>query len=283
MWGQSHSYEGTVRGALADLAFIDARDDELKNAFTSLEAAGYWSAFGACGALQALLHGATDVTGELAAIYARIASLLGYYDVARHLSDREWEELLTDVRDWASEAPRSVDDMLARYGAYSFGRAGEWGRSFAYASASDSTWLHFVFEYVDGKVGNRRLRWLFISDSRDHVFEVGGTAPAVGPEQAYRELLIAALHADEARIRGLVVPDERASVLWRRAYPADVAAALAEQYRTMDVIRTPPPEDPRRVYLLSDGYPGPLAVVHDGSSWKVDATPLIESRTPESE
>jgi len=156
-------------------------------------------------------------------------------------------------------------------------RRGSWCGPYVNSSRRPGSGLRFL----SPKVGNRCLRWIFLSDSRDHVFEVGGTAPDDGPERAYRELLIAALYADEARIRGLLVPDERASVLWKRAYPAEVAAALAEQYRTMDVIRTPPPEDPRRVYLLSDGYPGPLAVVHDGSSWKVDATPLIESRTPE--
>jgi hypothetical protein len=96
-----------------------------------------------------------------------------------------------------------------------------------------------------------------------------------GPEDAYREFLIASLSGDRDRLLRRIMMYEDPAVLWQGAYPEDVAAALANHYRTMHV-RVPQPSPP--VFLTSDGFFFPLAVVQEGSRWVIDPDPLIRAR-----
>lgn len=102
------------------------------------------------------------------------------------------------------------------------------------------------------------------------------------PEGAYRRFMLANLAGQEKEIRPLIVDHENADILWRdAAYPKDVAAALAEQYRQMEITRVKLPsqdETPDRVLLGSSASPIPLAVVRIEGVWRVDASPIIEFR-----
>ena len=99
---------------------------------------------------------------------------------------------------------------------------------------------------------------------------------AASPEAVYRQLLLAMLTADEKTIRALVVDSHGVEVLWEGEYPKEVAALLAEQYRTMEISRQN--SDTERVELVSSAVPFPLTVSRIGGSWKVDAGPIIDAR-----
>ncbi len=101
------------------------------------------------------------------------------------------------------------------------------------------------------------------------------------PENAYRQFMLADLAGEEQTIRPLIVDHENADVLWQGAYPKDVAALLAEQYRQMEITRATQPgqeERPDRVLLQSSASPIPLTVVKVGDIWKVDAGPITGFR-----
>ncbi len=97
------------------------------------------------------------------------------------------------------------------------------------------------------------------------------------PEAAYRQLMVAMLMADEQTIRDVIVDRDDADVLWKGQYPKDVAALLAEQYRTMEISKKAG-EDTEQVALHSSAFPLPLTVRKVGGYWKVDAGPIIEAR-----
>jgi hypothetical protein len=99
----------------------------------------------------------------------------------------------------------------------------------------------------------------------------------VTPEETYRSFMIANLSGDESAIRPLVLDHDNAEVLWQGAYPPNVAATLAEQYRTMEISRVGTP-NADRVVLQSSAAPMPLTVVNVDGDWKVDAEPIIEFR-----
>jgi hypothetical protein len=101
------------------------------------------------------------------------------------------------------------------------------------------------------------------------------------PEAAYRRFMLANLTGDEQAIRPLIVDHEDADILWQGAFPKDVAALLAEQYRKMEITRvTLPGQDGEsdRVLLQSSASPIPLTVVKSGGKWKLDASPIIKVR-----
>jgi len=101
------------------------------------------------------------------------------------------------------------------------------------------------------------------------------------PEGAYRRFMLANLTGNEQAIRPFVLDHKDADVLWEGAYPKDVAALLAQQYREMEITRLRSPgedENAERVLLQSSASPIPLAVVNVGGTWKVDASPIIEFR-----
>ena len=101
------------------------------------------------------------------------------------------------------------------------------------------------------------------------------------PEEVYRQFLLANLAGDELTIRGLILEHDGAEILWRGPYPKDVAALLAEQYRTMEIVRVKPRGHKERadtVFLQSSTSPIPMAVVRVDGKWRVDASPIIEFR-----
>ena len=88
--------------------------------------------------------------------------------------------------------------------------------------------------------------------------------------------MLATLEESEARIRSLIVDRPGAEVLWQGAYPPEVARMLAEQYRSMDIIRVAGTE--KRVTLKSTATPSSLDVLFDGQSWRLDPAPIIAFR-----
>jgi hypothetical protein len=272
MYEVGRPFERVVRGALADLAFIDERDDELAAAFAQLRRRGQFSAYGTYGVLCAAL-GPGDYTEALASIYACVAAQLGYFEPARRLSDLEWARI-SNVESWAREKPRSRDDVIARLGPPSYQCPAQRPSVLAYAGPNDSAWL-----YLDLPPDADELRGIRLPTApfATACIDLRARAEeAVAPEDVYRQFLIASLSGDEASIRPLILPREDPSLLWAGAYPEDVARLLAAQYRSVQVMRVSAPAE--SVSLVSEAFPEPLTLLRAGSSWLVDPEPLLRLR-----
>jgi hypothetical protein len=98
------------------------------------------------------------------------------------------------------------------------------------------------------------------------------------PEAVYRQFMLALVPGKQAEISALILDHPEAEILWvGQPYPTSVAAALAEQYRTMQITRDPSSTDDR-VVLNSSAVPAPMTVVQADGTWKLDAGPLIKLR-----
>lgn len=288
MYGVDQSYETLVRGRLSDLAFIDAREKRLELRWKRLERDGYWSQLGMYGALASAVPSLEDYTHRLASIYARVASSMGYFEPARRAPQSEWEEWQREVVPWATAEPRTRADILARFKEPAYCGSSQSAPVLAYAGPTDDAWLYFDLELAeDSPRGSYRVRYLRlpIRSLRRSLVDVSRPSRRFAlpdeddsPESAYRRFLIAELFADESALRELALPDENNAFLWKRAYPEDVAVLLAEQHRTMAVLRVEAPPQPSRVYLSSSGCPVPLAVVKTSEGWKIEARPLADLR-----
>jgi len=276
MFGTDSSYEGTVRSQLLDLAFIDDRDADLQAAFDQLRADGLFTALGTYGALAAALGGQSDYTNELASIYARVAAHMGYFEPARRLTPEEWERAC--AHDYVAERCATPSDVIERLGPPSYQNAATSPPVLAYAGASDHAWLYFDFRVRHEERTLMRVRRP-ISPFRASVVPAGEVSNAGpdSPEEAYRKFFVAMLSGDEARLAPMVVQHESLAQLYDSAYPDEVAELLANQYQNMDVFRTAPP--PTTIFVASEAFPFPTAVVHDGDSWRVDADALLSFRT----
>jgi hypothetical protein len=106
-----------------------------------------------------------------------------------------------------------------------------------------------------------------------------GQSADAPPETAYRRFALALVSPKQSEISELILDNSDAAILWEGAYPAPVAAALTEQYRTMQITRdnTNDKNTPERVVLSSSAIPS-LTVLKVDGHWKVDAAPLIRIR-----
>lgn len=273
MYGTGQSFEGAVLTQLHDLAFIDAREAEIEREIDLLRAQGLFGALGAWGALASAIRLRSDFTDQLASIYARVATQLGYFAPARRMTNEEWT-FASEVESWATMQPRFMADVEERYGAPSYRRSGQFPSVLGYAGPDDDGWLYFDF---GGNAASRPLEFLRLPVSPFAASVVDlrvQSEEESSPEDVYRRFLIASLSGDEARISPFLVTHEDPTKLWAAAYPDDVASLLASLYREMDVVRVVP--DTETVALVSDGCPIPLTMVKEGSRWKVDADPLIQ-------
>jgi hypothetical protein len=273
MFGSGQSFEITVRAQLADLAFIDEREGELAQAFEDLERNGLWGPLGAWGVLAGLF-GPGNHTDDLAALYARVASKLGYFEPQRRVDSQCWADLQI-ARDWATRRTRSRVDVEARFGPPSYRSASQQPRTFGYTGPLLNAWIIFHF---DGSPEGE-LKWIHVDDDaseREFVDVRPVSIDALIPEDVYRAFLVSTLSGSEPEVRKHTLLHPEPSVLWTEAYPADVARLLADQFRTMSVIRVNPSDSV--VYLISEACPVPLAVINTDSGWKVDPDPLVRFR-----
>jgi hypothetical protein len=97
------------------------------------------------------------------------------------------------------------------------------------------------------------------------------------PEAVYRRFMLALLNPKQSEIVELILNDPDAEILWQGSYPPAVAAALAEQYRTMAITRADG-SNGKQVMLNSSAVPVPMKVALVDGKWKIDARPLIELR-----
>jgi len=293
MYGTNRYFEAAVRCRLIDLAFIDGCESRLEEAWASLESAGYWSSLGMHGAFAAAIPSSENLTYQLASVYARIASTLGYFEPARRASHSQWERIQREVEAWATAERRGPADIVARFGEPAYRARGQGPWVLGYAGPSDEAWLYFDLESVEGGGSyDRRLRYLRLPTKPlrkslvdvcrpPRAFSQPELDEADAPEGVYRRFVTALLSGEEEAARDLVLPFEENEVLWDGPYPEDVAALLREQYRTMDIVRVPPPSQPACVHLVSSGCPVPMPVVKTDTGWKVDARPLAAMRKPE--
>ena len=100
------------------------------------------------------------------------------------------------------------------------------------------------------------------------------------PEGVYRQFMLAILSPSQDEIRSLIIENPEADVLWQGKYPENVAAALRDQYRSMEIKRATSgePIDPDKVNLESSAVPIQLNAVKIDGKWKIDAGPLISLR-----
>ena len=106
---------------------------------------------------------------------------------------------------WASASSRSLIDVLDAFGTPSYRSKAQVPSVVSYAVDGHEEWITFDF-----------------SRGQD-----------VTLEDTYRVFLIASLLGDRDEIEPLLVTAANQEILWASEYPHDVAALLAEQYRTM--------------------------------------------------
>jgi hypothetical protein len=269
MYGVEQHFELAVRSRLQDLAFVDDVGGQLDHLFRTLETDGCFGALGAWGALADAM-GSSACTDQVASIYARIAAALGFFEPARRLTPDEWARAVA-AESWAKGGIRRAD-VEALLGTPSYRTQSRHPRVLAYAGSTDNAWL-----YVDlGQQAEENPPVEFLRLPRAPFSRsVVSLRPSEGlqPEDAYREFLLATLTADRAALDRLTVRHEDHRALSASGYPPDVAQALSKVYRDMAVMRVSAPDDV--VYVASEALPMPLAVVKVGSTWKVDADPLV--------
>lgn len=94
--------------------------------------------------------------------------------------------------------------------------------------------------------------------------------------QVFRQFDRALLTGDKALIQSLIInSEEEAAVLWRGAYPADVAEQLQEMTDDSPINCTPVDQDGKVVQILASGWPFCIEMLHTEEGWKVDAAPII--------
>jgi hypothetical protein len=157
---------------------------------------------------------ASDHTNRVASMFARISTKLGYFKPDRRLTELEWNSL--DVESWATERERVARDVEKRFGAPSYRLAGQCPGVFGYA---DDAWLYFDFDTtVSGKLEVVRLP---IPSLPGSVMDLrpGADDEEGGPEDAYREFLIASLSGDRDRLLPLILAHENPEILWQGVIP----------------------------------------------------------------
>jgi hypothetical protein len=227
---------------------------------------------GAWGVLASAFQLHADFTDQLASIYARVSTRLGYFAPAHQLTSESWTRTC-EVASWVTTQSRSMTDVEERFGVPSYRRAGQRPCVLGYAGPNDEAWLYFDF---DGSAASRQVEFvrLAVNPFAASIVDLRvQTTQESSPEETYRRFLIASLSGDEAQISPFLVAREDPRKLWAGAYPDDVASLLASTYRNMDVVRVSCTTE--TIALVSDGCPVPLTMVQDGSTWKVDAEPLI--------
>jgi hypothetical protein len=268
VYATGQAFEATVTSQLADIAYIDDEDDKLAGALAEMRKNGCSGERGAWGVLASTNRG--ECTEAVASIYARIAALLGAFEPLRRLGAAEWREAATGAAAWARSSTRSRADVEACWGPPSYRVTHQWPGVLAYAGPTDDAWLYFDF------VENNRddaLCFVRLPEALRATSIIDVRPPRIGrePEDVYRAFRSALLGGDEQHLRSLIVAHPDPSVLWKGAYPRDVAAPLDAQQ--VGVARLPTPSNV--VYIASDDLPMPLALVSDGATWRVDADPVV--------
>lgn len=96
------------------------------------------------------------------------------------------------------------------------------------------------------------------------------------PEDVYRRFMLAVLTGRESELRPLVVERPGVDVLWKDAYPPEVAEVLAANYRAMKIVRDF--DAPDKVTMRSPASPMPLDLLMSQGGWRVDPEPIIRFR-----
>lgn len=177
MYGTQSGYEQSILGRLADLAFVDERNETLTALLERLRESRTFISTGVCGALSYYhFPKAKDLTDETASIYAWLASQLDYFEPARRLDAPEWRGLNRRLSKLTSSPRLSPAEVIAEIGPPSYSRQGQSPRVFAYAPlATAEGWIYFDFV---GPIQSLRLRNLRmpVADFRRSVSLVNGRA-----------------------------------------------------------------------------------------------------------
>ena len=119
---------------LADLCFLDDRDDEFEAVRAELSRYGQ---SGVNGPFAAIFGRDRRYTSEVASVYAEQFHRLGYLQVSRLIDDPEWQELVAGLRDWVGTRDVRRNQVEEKLGAPSLVVA---GRVLCYAPADMSGW-----------------------------------------------------------------------------------------------------------------------------------------------
>jgi hypothetical protein len=286
MYGRNQVFEFAIRAQLEDLAFIDRRENELIESFGSLEAEGLWSRWGCTGILEGIAGEGGYCTDQLASVYARIASKLGYFHIPRRLGETELKRMAASAQVWCKQTRRERAEVLSEYGEPSFPADAKASGVVAYAGPTDEAWLHFDFDRIwSDAVCRYELRALRlpIQPFRASVVIVDDSGSDYEKAvEVYRQFLMAWLSKDKQQLIATTTGATDlidAAILWEEdPYPSGVLERFQEQVAHQDVYRSTPPQEKGRIYQQSEGFPQPIAVVRDGEQWKVDPSALIEVR-----
>jgi len=96
------------------------------------------------------------------------------------------------------------------------------------------------------------------------------------PERIFRIFDKALLEGDEKTIKSLIEEHEHQSILWKGAYPEDVAISLDQISSGQPIKRIYESEDKTKVKLITADFPFPIEMNYKNGNWKIDATKIIE-------
>ena len=107
--------EIAARQLLSHLAFIDEREDELRDRFDALRDHGAFTASGVGGAFNRQT-GLEPTANEIGSVYANVAFHMGYLRSERTLTQTEFDSLESIVRESCAACDFNADDVRTRFG-----------------------------------------------------------------------------------------------------------------------------------------------------------------------
>jgi len=97
-------------------------------------------------------------------------------------------------------------------------------------------------------------------------------------EKVFRQFDNALLEGDKEIIDSLIEDNENKEILWKRAYPKDVANLLGQISNAQPIKRIYESEDKTKVKILTGEFPFPFEMNFKNGKWIINAKPLIELR-----
>jgi len=97
-------------------------------------------------------------------------------------------------------------------------------------------------------------------------------------EKIFRQFDAALLTGNELTIRQLIADHRDAEILWKGAYPEDVAIQLNEISSGQRVKSIPLSADGKKVKIIAAGWPFPIEMNFTNGEWRINAEKIIALR-----
>jgi hypothetical protein len=97
-------------------------------------------------------------------------------------------------------------------------------------------------------------------------------------EKIFRQFDTALLLGNESVIRRLIEEHKDSEILWRDAYPEDVAIQLNEISTRQRIKNIPISADGKKIRIIAQGWPFPIEMNYVNGEWKINAEKIIALR-----